>query len=89
MTLLFDKLADYTNTCQIAAKGVPLRRIVLASVVSTASIAKNDLKKPMKKQCVSALIPSDYKPSAKCVPGIAGWEWNEHAKLNIKADFLS
>ena len=58
---------------RLAAKGVPLRRIVLASVVSTASIATNDIKKPMKKQCVSALIPRDYKPLAKCVPGIAGF----------------
>ena len=65
------------NTLQLAAKVVPTRRIVFASVASTAvtagtaSITTNSIEKPMKKQCISALIPRDYKLSAKCVPGIA------------------
>ena len=48
VTPLFDRLTDGTIACQIAAKGVPPRHIVLASGASTASITKNDLEKPMK-----------------------------------------
>ena len=72
MTLLFDKLAGCIPACQITAKMEPPRRIVLVGVASTASITINGLERPMKKQHVSSLIPGDYKPLAKCVPGIAG-----------------
>src|SRR5208283_2076943 len=71
MTLLFDKLAGCTPACQITAKRVPPRRIVLTGVASTASITMDGLERPMKKQHASSLIPRDYKPLAKCVPGIA------------------
>src|SRR5277367_1110304 len=71
IVLLFDKLADGTNSSPIAAKEVPSKRLVLASIAGTASITTTGLQRPMKKRCITSLLPGRYKPPAKFVPGIA------------------
>jgi hypothetical protein len=72
ITLLFDKLAGCTPASQIIRQKGATRRIVLASVASTASITMNLAQKTNKKQRVSYLIPRDYQPLANRIPGIAG-----------------
>ena len=71
IALLFDKLADCTNASQIAAKEVPRSPLVLAGIDGTASTTTTGPERPIKKQCISSLMPGRYKPSAKFVPGIA------------------
>src|SRR5277367_3322802 len=71
IVLLFDKLADGTNSSPIAAKEVPSKRLVIARIAGNASITTTGLQRPMKKRCITSLLPGRYKPPAKFVPGIA------------------
>jgi hypothetical protein len=48
----FDRLADGTSACQMRAKGGPFQHILLASIASTASITKNGLEKPTRKNAL-------------------------------------